>query len=107
MSNFSYGPGAAAEERLRSLPLRTSGSDHPRRLQRRRRRTLGTRRDTPHRAACPQELAVIGFDDTPHGALFSPAPTTVHIDVDAIDRIAARGALDLPAADVTLELARG
>ncbi|MEV7887043.1 LacI family DNA-binding transcriptional regulator [Streptomyces sp. NPDC002817] len=51
----------------------------------------------------PEDLAVIGFDDTPHGALFSPALTTVHIDAEALGRIAARTALGLPAADATLE----
>ncbi|WP_405876217.1 MULTISPECIES: LacI family DNA-binding transcriptional regulator [unclassified Streptomyces] len=54
----------------------------------------------------PDDLAVIGFDDTPHGALFSPALTTVHIDAEAIGRIAARSALGLPAADTTPEPAR-
>ncbi|WP_405725427.1 LacI family transcriptional regulator [Streptomyces sp. NBC_01537] len=54
----------------------------------------------------PADLAVIGFDDTPHGALFSPALTTVHIDAEAIGRIAARKALGLPAADTTPEPAR-
>ncbi|WP_373466415.1 substrate-binding domain-containing protein [Streptomyces phaeochromogenes] len=49
----------------------------------------------------PQELAVIGFDDTPHGALFRPAPTTVPIDAEAIGRIAALRALNLPVADAT------
>jgi DNA-binding LacI/PurR family transcriptional regulator len=54
----------------------------------------------------PQDLAVIGFDDTPHGALFSPALTTVHIDAEALGRIAARNALGLPAADFAPEPAR-
>ncbi|MFJ9248535.1 LacI family DNA-binding transcriptional regulator [Streptomyces sp. NPDC101776] len=54
----------------------------------------------------PGDLAVIGFDDTPHGALFSPALTTVHLDAEAIGRIAARSALGLPAADTTPEPAR-
>ena len=54
----------------------------------------------------PEDLAVIGFDDTPHGALFSPALTTVHIDAEAIGRVAARHALGLPAADTTPEPAR-
>ncbi|MCT9078697.1 LacI family DNA-binding transcriptional regulator [Streptomyces fulvoviolaceus] len=54
----------------------------------------------------PEDLAVIGFDDTPHGALFSPALTTVHLDAEAIGRIAARGALGLPVADTTPEPAR-
>lgn len=54
----------------------------------------------------PQDLAVIGFDDTPHGALFSPALTTVHIDAEALGRIAARSALGLPAGDTTPEPAQ-
>jgi DNA-binding LacI/PurR family transcriptional regulator len=54
----------------------------------------------------PEDLAVIGFDDTPLGALFSPALTTVHIDAEAIGRIAARNALGLPAPETTPEPAR-
>ncbi|KPI10591.1 transcriptional regulator, LacI family [Actinobacteria bacterium OK074] len=54
----------------------------------------------------PDDLAVIGFDDTPHGALFSPALTTVHIDAEALGRIAARTALGLPTAEITPEAAR-
>ena len=54
----------------------------------------------------PEDLAVIGFDDTPHGALFSPALTTVHIDAEAIGRIAVRSALGLPAPDMTREPAQ-
>jgi hypothetical protein len=54
----------------------------------------------------PDDLAVIGFDDTPHGALFSPALTTVHIDAEAIGRSAARTALGLPTADTASEPAR-
>jgi DNA-binding LacI/PurR family transcriptional regulator len=54
----------------------------------------------------PADLAVIGFDDTPHGALFSPALTTVHVDAQAIGRTAARNALGLPADDSTPEPAR-
>jgi DNA-binding LacI/PurR family transcriptional regulator len=54
----------------------------------------------------PADLAVIGFDDTPHGALFSPALTTVHVDAEAIGRIPARNALGLPAGDFSPEPAR-
>ncbi|WP_262059759.1 substrate-binding domain-containing protein [Streptomyces sp. STR69] len=54
----------------------------------------------------PDDLAVIGFDDTPHGALFSPALTTVHIDAEAIGRDAARTALGLPPADTASRPAR-
>ena len=31
-------------------------------------------------------MAVIGFDDTPHGALWDPALTTVHIDAAGFGR---------------------
>jgi DNA-binding LacI/PurR family transcriptional regulator len=54
----------------------------------------------------PEDLAVIGFDDTPYGALFSPALTTVHIDAEALGRSAARSVLGLPAGDATPRPAR-
>ncbi|WP_284748244.1 LacI family DNA-binding transcriptional regulator [Amycolatopsis sp. RTGN1] len=54
----------------------------------------------------PADLAVVGFDDTLHGALFSPALTTVRIDAEAIGRIAARKALGLPSIDSAVEPAR-
>ncbi|WP_405976217.1 LacI family transcriptional regulator [Streptomyces sp. NBC_00988] len=54
----------------------------------------------------PGDLAVVGFDDTPHGALFSPALTTVHLDAEAIGRSAARTALGLPAVDTASRPAR-
>jgi DNA-binding LacI/PurR family transcriptional regulator len=66
--------------------------------------TLAAMRQIGLRA--PADLAVIGFDDTAHGALFSPALTSVHIDAEAIGRIAARNALGLPAADAAPEPAR-
>ncbi|MEV7424444.1 LacI family DNA-binding transcriptional regulator [Streptomyces sp. NPDC091212] len=66
--------------------------------------TLAAMRQIGLRA--PEDLAVIGFDDTPHGALFSPALTTVHIDAESIGRIAARNALGLPTADLAPEPAR-
>lgn len=43
----------------------------------------------------PDDLAVIGFDDTEYGALFTPALTTVHIDAEAHGRQAARMLLGL------------
>jgi DNA-binding LacI/PurR family transcriptional regulator len=43
----------------------------------------------------PRDLAVIGFDDTEHGALFTPALTTVHIDAEDHGRQAARTVLGL------------
>jgi DNA-binding LacI/PurR family transcriptional regulator len=43
----------------------------------------------------PQDLAVIGFDDTDYGVLFTPALTTVHIDAEDHGRRAARAILGL------------
>jgi DNA-binding LacI/PurR family transcriptional regulator len=43
----------------------------------------------------PRELAVIGFDDTAYGALFSPTLTTVHIDAEDHGRRTARLVLGL------------
>uniref|UniRef100_A0AAU1ZYD7 LacI family transcriptional regulator n=1 Tax=Streptomyces sp. NBC_00093 TaxID=2975649 RepID=A0AAU1ZYD7_9ACTN len=54
----------------------------------------------------PEDLAVIGFDDTPHGALFSPALTTVRLDAESLGRIAARDALGLPTDGLAPEPAR-
>jgi DNA-binding LacI/PurR family transcriptional regulator len=45
--------------------------------------------------AAPDDLAVIGFDDTEYGALTAPALTTVHIDAEDHGRRAARVALGL------------
>ncbi|MFC0528666.1 LacI family DNA-binding transcriptional regulator [Phytohabitans kaempferiae] len=47
----------------------------------------------------PDDLAVIGFDETRHGALWRPALTTVHIDARAYGRRVARATLGLPAGD--------
>jgi DNA-binding LacI/PurR family transcriptional regulator len=49
----------------------------------------------------PDDLAVIGYDDTEYGALVTPALTTVHIDAEAHGRVAARAALGLDAGDVS------
>jgi DNA-binding LacI/PurR family transcriptional regulator len=51
--------------------------------------------------SAPDDLAVIGFDDTEHGTLTTPALTTVHIDAESHGRLAARTALGLDAADLT------
>jgi DNA-binding LacI/PurR family transcriptional regulator len=50
--------------------------------------------------AVPGELAVIGFDESEHGALATPALTTVHVDAEAHGRRAARAILGLDAADL-------
>lgn len=44
----------------------------------------------------PARLAVIGFDDSPVGELFSPALTTLRLDTGAFGRRAARLLLDEP-----------
>jgi DNA-binding LacI/PurR family transcriptional regulator len=43
----------------------------------------------------PRDLAVIGFDDTDYGALFTPTLTTVHIDAEDHGRRTARSILGL------------
>ncbi len=43
----------------------------------------------------PRQLAVIGLDDSAHGAFWSPTLTSVHIDAEAYGRRAARAALGL------------
>ena len=43
----------------------------------------------------PGDVAVIGFDDTDYGALFSPTLTTVHIDAEDHGRRTARTILGL------------
>ena len=54
----------------------------------------------------PEDCAVIGFDDTEYGALFTPAITTIHIDAEAHGRIAARAALGLDLGGLELAPAR-
>ncbi|WP_329343406.1 LacI family transcriptional regulator [Streptomyces sp. NBC_00663] len=56
-------------------------------------RTLTALRDLGRRV--PEDVAVIGFDETEHGSLSTPALTTVHIDAEILGRIAARTALGL------------
>ncbi|MET7975512.1 LacI family DNA-binding transcriptional regulator [Streptomyces mirabilis] len=51
--------------------------------------------------AVPDDIAVIGFDDTEYGALITPALTTVHIDAEAHGRLAARAALGLDTGGIT------
>ena len=46
--------------------------------------------------AVPGEIAVIGFDNTDVGELFSPSLTSVHIDAATFGRRMARSLLDLP-----------
>ncbi|MEV6498631.1 LacI family DNA-binding transcriptional regulator [Streptomyces prunicolor] len=43
----------------------------------------------------PEDMAVMGFDETEYGSLSTPALTTVHIDAEVLGRIAARGALGI------------
>jgi DNA-binding LacI/PurR family transcriptional regulator len=43
----------------------------------------------------PGDLAVIGHDETEHGALATPALTTVRVDAEAYGRRAARALLGL------------
>ncbi|MFJ8113963.1 LacI family DNA-binding transcriptional regulator [Streptomyces sp. NPDC096132] len=43
----------------------------------------------------PEDVAVIGFDETEYGSLVTPALTTVHIDAEILGRIAARNALGI------------
>jgi len=43
----------------------------------------------------PEDVAVIGFDETEYGSLSAPALTTVRIDAEILGRIAARNALGI------------
>ncbi|MFF3371414.1 LacI family DNA-binding transcriptional regulator [Streptomyces sp. NPDC002680] len=54
-------------------------------------RSLTALRDLGRRV--PEDVAVIGFDETEYGSLSTPALTTVHIDAEVLGRIAARNAL--------------
>ncbi|WP_158941591.1 LacI family DNA-binding transcriptional regulator [Granulicella sp. S190] len=46
-----------------------------------------------HGLAVPEQCSVIGFDDVPHAALFSPALTTVRQPMEAMGQIAAERVL--------------
>ncbi|GIM95362.1 hypothetical protein Ato02nite_071550 [Paractinoplanes toevensis] len=52
------------------------------------------------------DLAVIGFDETAHGAFWKPSLTTVRIDAAGYGRRAARRALGHPAGDAPVEASR-
>ncbi|WP_306209157.1 LacI family DNA-binding transcriptional regulator [Actinoplanes sp. RD1] len=54
----------------------------------------------------PRDLAVIGFDDTPQGALWRPALTTVRIDAHTYGRRTAQIALGRPIGDARPAAAR-
>jgi DNA-binding LacI/PurR family transcriptional regulator len=47
------------------------------------------------RVRVPEDMAVMGFDETEYGSLSTPALTTVHIDAEVLGRLAARGALGI------------
>jgi DNA-binding LacI/PurR family transcriptional regulator len=54
----------------------------------------------------PDDPAVIGYDDTEHGALTTPPLTTIHIDAEAHGRLAARTVLGLDTAGLAHARAR-
>ncbi|MFF3935164.1 LacI family DNA-binding transcriptional regulator [Streptomyces phaeofaciens] len=59
-------------------------------------RSLAALRDLGRRV--PEDMAVIGFDETEHGSLATPALTTVHLDAEALGRVAARNVLGVDTA---------
>ncbi|MFJ3778273.1 LacI family DNA-binding transcriptional regulator [Streptomyces sp. NPDC090075] len=62
-------------------------------------RSLTALRDLGRRV--PDDVAVIGFDETEYGSLSTPALTTVRIDAEVLGRIAAREALGLDTAGLS------
>lgn len=56
-----------------------------------------------HSLRSPADLAVIGFDDSPYGALWRPALSTVRVDAERYGWRAARSALGLPLDDWTTD----
>jgi DNA-binding LacI/PurR family transcriptional regulator len=56
--------------------------------------------------AAPDDLAVIGFDESEYGELFSPRLTTLRADAEGHGRLAARRALGLDSSDVKTKLSR-
>jgi DNA-binding LacI/PurR family transcriptional regulator len=57
-------------------------------------------------AAVPEDLAVMGYDDTEYGALVTPALSSVHIDAAVHGRRVARRALGLGAEGIATSAAR-
>ncbi|WP_406005448.1 LacI family transcriptional regulator [Streptomyces sp. NBC_00637] len=56
-------------------------------------RTLTALRDLGR--SVPEDMAVMGFDETEYGSLSTPALSTVHIDAEVLGRLAARAALGI------------
>jgi DNA-binding LacI/PurR family transcriptional regulator len=54
----------------------------------------------------PEDLAVIGFDETEYAAMFTPGLTTLRADGEGHGRLAARRALGLDTADIHTKLGR-
>ncbi|WP_034261426.1 LacI family DNA-binding transcriptional regulator [Actinospica robiniae] len=57
-------------------------------------------------ATVPDDLAVMGYDDTEYGALVTPALSSVHIDAEVHGRRVARQALGLGAEGIATSAAR-